>query len=163
MATRARIGLLQDDLSVLSVYHHWDGYPEWLGVTLKEQYNTKEKIAKLIDGGNMSSCYSDNEYDEEKQEFVKNDPRPVYYGGDDERPHNNYSIQEFLHDANACEEYLYIFTSQDIIDSNYHNIRNTIFANQGWKAFSVRPIYDDDYNVIRTDVTPVEIPQPEVA
>ena len=22
----------------------------------------------------MSSCYSDNEYDEEKQEFVKNDP-----------------------------------------------------------------------------------------
>ena len=163
MATRARIGILQDDLSVLSVYHHWDGYPEWLGVTLEEHYNTKEKVSKLIDGGNMSSCYSDNEYDEEKQEFVKNDPRPVYYGGDDERPHNNYSIQEFLNDANACEEYLYIFTSQDTIDSNYHNIRNTIFANQGWKAFSVRPIYDNDYNVIRTDVTPVEIPQPEVA
>ena len=40
MSTRARIGLLQEDLSVLSVYHHWDGYPEWLGVTLKEQYNT---------------------------------------------------------------------------------------------------------------------------
>ena len=163
MATRARIGLLQDDLSVLSVYHHWDGYPEWLGVTLEEHYNTKEKVSKLIDGGNMSSCYSDNQYDEEKQEFVKNDPKPEYYGGDDERPHNNYSIQEFLHDANACEEYLYLFTSQDTIDSNYHNIRNTIFANQGWKAFSVRPIYDDDYNVIRTDVTPVEIPQPEVA
>ena len=163
MATRARIGILQDDLSVLSVYHHWDGYPEWLGVTLEEHYNTKEKVSKLIDGGNMSSCYSDNEYDEEKQEFVKNDPRPVYYGGDDERPHNNYSIQEFLNDANACEEYLYIFTSQDTIDSNYHNIRNTIFANQGWKAFSVRPIYDNDYNVINTDVTPVKIPQPEVA
>ena len=163
MATRARIGILQDDLSVLSVYHHWDGYPEWLGVTLEEHYNTKEKVSKLIDGGNMSSCYSDNEYDEEKQEFVKNDPRPVYYGGDDERPHHNESFQKFLNDVNACEEYLYIFTSQDTIDSNYHNIRNTIFANQGWKAFSVRPIYDNDYNVIRTDVTPVEIPQPEVA
>ena len=50
MSTRARIGLLQEDLSVLSVYHHWDGYPEWLGGTLKEQYNTREKIAKLIDG-----------------------------------------------------------------------------------------------------------------
>ena len=62
MATRARIGILQDDLSVLSVYHHWDGYPEWLGVTLEEHYNTKEKVSKLIDGGNMSSCYSDNEY-----------------------------------------------------------------------------------------------------
>ena len=53
MSTNARIGLLQEDLTVKSVYHHWDGYPEWLGVTLKEQYNTREKIAELIDGGNM--------------------------------------------------------------------------------------------------------------
>ena len=146
MATRARIGLLQDDLSVLSVYHHWDGYPEWLGVTLKEQYNTKEKIAKLIDGGNMSSCYSDNEYDEEKQEFVKNDPRPVYYGGDDERPHHNATFQKFLDDVNACEEYLYIF------------------MNECGKAFSVRPVYDnDDYNIRYNDIQPVEIPESEVA
>ena len=48
MATRARIGLKLEDGSILSVYHHWDGYPEWLGVTLKERYNTKEKIAELI-------------------------------------------------------------------------------------------------------------------
>ena len=80
MATRARIGLKLEDGSIISAYHHWDGYPEWLGVTLKEHYNTKEDIAKLIEGGNMSSCYSDNQYDEEKQEFVKNDPKPEYYG-----------------------------------------------------------------------------------
>ena len=78
MSTRARIGLLQKDLSVESVYHHWDGYPEWLGVTLQEHYNTHESVAKLIDGGNMSSCYSDNEFDYEKQEFVKQDPKPNY-------------------------------------------------------------------------------------
>ena len=35
MATRARIGLKLDDGSIISAYHHWDGYPEWLGVTLK--------------------------------------------------------------------------------------------------------------------------------
>ena len=70
MATRARIGLKLEDGSIISAYHHWDGYPEWLGVTLKEQYNTKEKIAKLIDGGNMSSCYSDNEYDEEIEQSL---------------------------------------------------------------------------------------------
>ena len=45
MATRARIGLKLDDGSIISAYHHWDGYPEWLGVTLKEHYNTKEDIA----------------------------------------------------------------------------------------------------------------------
>ena len=143
MATRARIGLKLEDGSIISAYHHWDGYPEWLGVTLKEHYNKREDIAKLIDGGNMSSCYSDNQYDEEKQEFVKNDPKPNYYGGEDERPHHNATFQKFLDDVNACEEYLYIF------------------MNECWKAFSVRPVYDDDYNIIKNNIQPVEIPEPE--
>ena len=143
MATRARIGLKLEDGSIISAYHHWDGYPEWLGVTLKEHYNTKEDIAKLIEGGNMSSCYSDNQYDEKKQEFVKNDPKPEYYGGEDERPHHNATFQKFLDDVNACEEYLYIF------------------MNECWKAFSVRPVYDDDYNIIKNNIQPVEIPEPE--
>ena len=144
MATRARIGLLQDDLSVLSVYHHWDGYPEWLGVTLKEQYNTKEKVAKLIDGGNMSSCWSDNVYDYEKQEFIKRDPQPEYYGGEDERPLHDVSLQRFFKEVDACEEYLYVF------------------INESWKAFSVRPIYDDEYNILDNDIQSVEIPEPEL-
>ena len=144
MATRARIGIIQDDLSVLSVYHHWDGYPEWLGVTLKEHYNTKEKVAKLIDGGNMSSCWSDNIYDYEKQEFIKRDPQPEYYGGEDERPLHDVSLQRFFKEVNACEEYLYVF------------------INGSWKAFSVRPIYDDEYNILDNDIQPVEIPEPEL-
>ena len=61
MATRARLGYVLSDDSIVSVYHHWDGYPEWLGVTLTEQYNTDEKVRELIDGGNMSSCWSDSD------------------------------------------------------------------------------------------------------
>ena len=49
MSTRARIGILLPDDSILSVYHHFDGYPEGLGVKLKEHYNTYEKVAELID------------------------------------------------------------------------------------------------------------------
>ena len=145
MSTNARIGLLQEDLTVKSVYHHWDGYPEWLGVTLKKQYNTREKIAKLIDGGNMSSCYSDNVYDYEKQEFVKRDPQPEYYGGKDERPHLNVSFQRFLDDTNAGEEFLYIF------------------VNECWKAFSVTPTYDSNDEFIKNSILSVEIPDWDVA
>jgi hypothetical protein len=36
MATRSRIGIQLKDKSVLSVYCHWDGYPEWNGKKLKE-------------------------------------------------------------------------------------------------------------------------------
>ena len=159
MSTRARIGIIQDDLSVKSVYHHWDGYPEWLGVVLQEQYNTGEKVAKLIDGGNMSSCYSDSEYDYEKQEYVKVDPRPNYYGGEDEKPHHNNSIQDFLKDARASEEFLYLFASKDVIELHENNVRGTIFETEGWRAWSVRPMYDKDYNILNTSTTPVEIPE----
>ena len=143
MATRARIGILQDDLSVLSVYHHWDGYPEWLGVTLNEQYNTREKIAKLIDGGNMSSCWSDNQFDYEKQEFVKNDPKPEYYGGDDERPRLSKNFTQFAFDSKSGEEYLYLYEDGK------------------WNGFSIDHKYDDDYEILDTSINPVKIPEPE--
>ena len=146
MATRARIGLKLDDGSIISAYHHWDGYPEWLGVTLKEHYNTKEDIAKLIDGGNMSSCYSDNLYVEEKLEFVKNDPKPEYYGGDDERPRLSRNFTQFAFDSKSGEEYLYLFVDNE------------------WNGFSLDHKYsEEDWEILDTKVNPVEIPEPEVA
>ena len=117
MATRARIGLLLETGYVLSVYHHWDGYPEWLGVTLKEKFNTYEKIAELIDGGNMSSCDSDNVYDYEKQEYVKRDPQPEYYGGDEEQPRLDTTVEDYL--ANG-EEYAYLFENNQWVCYDLH-------------------------------------------
>ena len=80
MSTNARIGIKLEDGSILSAYHHWDGYPEWLGVILKHIIN-KEKVAELIDGGNMSSCWSDTIFDYEKQEFYERPPQPVLWWG----------------------------------------------------------------------------------
>ena len=127
MATRARIGLKLEDGSIISAYHHWDGYPEWLGVTLKEHYNNKEDIAKLIDGGNMSSCYSDNQYDEEKQEFVKNDPKPEYYGGDDEAPILSKNFNEFTR-IDCWQEYSYVFVKDR------------------WVGYSIRHKFDENFD-----------------
>jgi hypothetical protein len=64
MATRSRIGIQLADESILSVYHHWDGYPEWLGRILKTHYNGKSLASELIDGGDMSSCWTDSRWDD---------------------------------------------------------------------------------------------------
>ena len=144
MSTRARIGILLPDDSILSVYHHWDGYPEWLGVTLKEHFNTYEKASELIDGGNMGCCYSDNQYDEEKQEFVKNDPKPEYYGGDDEKPRLSRNFTQFAFDSKSGEEFLYLFSENE------------------WNGFSINHKYDDDYTILDTNIIPVEIPNWDV-
>ena len=145
MSTNARIGIKLEDGTILSAYHHWDGYPEWLGVTLKTQYNKKEKVAELIDGGNMSSCYSDNVFDYEKQEFVKRDPQPEYYGGDNEAPRLSKNFTQFAFDSKDGEEFLYLFSENE------------------WYGFSINHKYDDDYYILDTKIIPVEIPDWDVA
>ena len=97
MATRSRIGI-QIGNDILSAYHHWDGYPEWLGRILKTHYNTKEKVAELIDGGDMSVALGD-------------DKKPEYYADRGEDcPPSYMSKDEYLNKDNN-EEYAYIFTS----------------------------------------------------
>ena len=109
MSTRARIGILLPDDSILSVYHHFDGYPEGLGVTLKEHYNTYEKVSELIDGGNMSNCWSDSKFDVETGEFTPiADPKPTYYGGDDEAPILSKNFDDFSR-IDSWQEYSYVF------------------------------------------------------
>ena len=111
MSTRSRIGILLPDDSILSVYHHWDGYPEWLGVTLKEHFNTYEKASELIDGGNMGSCYSDNEYNAETGEYEKTEPRATYYGGDEEAPILSKNFDEFTK-IDCWQEFSYVCLSR---------------------------------------------------
>jgi hypothetical protein len=108
MATRARIGLELKNGSVLSVYHHWDGYPEWLGRILRTHYNTRAKAAELIDGGDMSSCWTDNRWDDSADGSYG----PQYYSqrGQDCPPRLDANKYEYLADG---EEYSYIYTLND--------------------------------------------------
>ena len=97
MGTRSRIGIQLSDNSILSAYHHWDGYPEWLGRILTTHYNSREQAAELIDGGDMSAAWGD-----------KN--RAEYYSerGEDCPPRHDINEAEFLSNS---EEFSYIFTS----------------------------------------------------
>lgn len=105
MSTRSRIGLELADGSILSVYHHYDGYPEWLGTKLNEHYTTKQSVSELIDGGDMSVCLDDD-----------GNPNPIYYSqrGEDCPPQLAPSIGAYC-DKLAGEEYHYIFKKVDDI------------------------------------------------
>ena len=107
MSTRSRIGILLPDDSILSVYHHWDGYPEWLGVTLKEKFNTYEKIAELLDGGDVSCIDSDTDWSLEKV-----DNHVQYYNdrGENTEPRLDTSVEDYLDNG---EEYAYLFENDE--------------------------------------------------
>ena len=141
MSTRARIGIQLPDDSILSVYHHFDGYPEGLGVKLVEHYNTYEKASELIDGGNMGSCYSDREYNPQTEEYEKTEPKPTYYGGEEEAPILSKNFDEFTR-IDCWQEYSYIFVTDR------------------WVGYAIKQNYDENYEeIVSVTVEGVEIPK----
>ena len=120
MATRARLGLELKNGSILSVYHHWDGYPEWLGRILNTHYNTKEKVAELIDGGDMSSAWTNAGFNNETVE-----QGPLYYSqrGDDCPPRLDKDMDEFFADN---EEYSYIFRNGNWYAYDMHQFEEMV-------------------------------------
>ena len=138
MATRSRIGLQLADGNILSVYHHWDGYPEWLGVTLNEKFNTRDKVAELIDGGDISCCDSDSDWNLNK---VENHVQYYNDRGDNTEPRLDSNFDDYVKNG---EEYAYVFTLDHV-----------------WECYAIDRNYDDDYNVTDVNVKPATIPSEE--
>ena len=116
MATRSRIGIELSDGSILSAYHHWDGYESWLGRILRTHYNAKSLAEELIDGGDMSTCWTDERWDDSG---VKGVYGPQYYSqrGDDCPPRLDADLCEYLLPDNS-EEYAYLFTNGEWVCYN---------------------------------------------
>ena len=129
MATRSRIGIQLKDKSVLSAYHHWDGYPEWLGKTLVEHFNSKEKASELIDGGDMSVCWTTERWNSDRNEYGGTTKReveeygPQYYSqrGEDTPPVLHKSIEEFFAQG---EEFGYLYTSAGWVCYDMHQFED---------------------------------------
>ena len=104
MGTRSRIGIQLANESILSVYCHWDGYPEFNGVKLQEHFNSYDAAAELIDGGDISCLWTNAGW--------KNEVLPttgaLYFSsrGEVTEPRYDMSLKTYL--ANG-EEYAYIF------------------------------------------------------
>ena len=130
MGTRSRIGIELPDHTVVSVYCHWDGYPEGNGKTLVQHYLNREDVEELIDGGGMSTLrtrgkWNSNSLRDENGEWMSDaagylmydddrEPQPLYYterGEELEIAHT--SFDEFV-SGNICgEEYAYLYNLDD--------------------------------------------------
>ena len=106
MSTRSRIGIQLPDDSILSVYCHYDGYPEFNGVKLQEYFNSYEKASELIDGGDISALWTNAGWNNETLSEVG----PLYYStrGEDCPPRLDQDLCDYLLAINA-EEYHYLF------------------------------------------------------
>jgi hypothetical protein len=123
MSTRGRIGLELSDGSILSIYSHFDSYPEGLGVKLVEHFNTKEKVQELVDLGDISCIWTNLGFNQETLPEVG--PLPYSSRGEDCPPRLDADLCEYLLPDNS-EEYAYIFTQKgEWVCYNMHQFDDT--------------------------------------
>ena len=115
MSTRSRIGIELADKSILSIYQHWDGYPEWTGRILNTHYTTKEKVSELIDGGDCSSIWTDKVWGEDRKDGQKYGPESYAARGEDCPPRIDKNVKQFIEDG---EEYGYIYRNGEWVCYN---------------------------------------------
>jgi hypothetical protein len=111
-STRSRVGILNSDGTVKSVYVHNDGYPSNVGKTLKQNYTNDEKIKQLIALGNLSFIGKEIG---EKHDFDSEDYESTLAYGRDREERNQFAnisntIKEFEELANdSYAEYVYLW------------------------------------------------------
>jgi hypothetical protein len=136
MGTRSRIGYELSDHSVVSVYCHWDGYPDHNGRILVDHYQNRDDVMELIDGGSMSSLRTTHLWvtaavRDENDKIVENpdgswvmsptrDEQPLYHTERGEELDIMHSSFDKFVSNNCGEEYAYLYD-----------------LNGNWKAFKI--------------------------
>ena len=136
MGTRGRIGYELPDHTVVSVYCHYDSYPEHNGRILATHYTDRDAVKELIDGGSMSSLRTTHlwvtaavrdpdgqiarDMDGNWVYSPTRDPQPLYHTERGEELNVEHtSFDEFI-SGNSGEEYAYLFD-----------------LNGNWKAYKI--------------------------
>ena len=99
----------------MSIYSHWDNYPEFNGVKLQEHFNSYEKASELIDGGDISSLWTDTDWN--RNTMPETGPLPYSARGEVTEPRYDLSLKTYL--ANG-EEYAYVFMNQEWVCYDLH-------------------------------------------
>jgi hypothetical protein len=122
MSTRGRLGIELSDGSILSIYSHFDSYPEGLGVKLVEHFNTKEKVQELVDLGDISCIWTNLGFNQET--LPETGPLPYSARGEDCPPRLDADLCEYLLPDNS-EEYAYVFRAGQWVCYNMHQFDDT--------------------------------------
>jgi hypothetical protein len=126
--TSARLGCALENGTVISSYHHYDSYPQWLGNILTSFFSSPADARSLVEGGDMQCCFSDADFEGrlilDDMERPSRLWRPMYYsdkGVTDCKPLIHQDPDDFLgycgfgrgmHIHKQRLEYAYLYTDE---------------------------------------------------
>ena len=113
MSTRSRIGILNQDGTVESVYCHQDGYPEYTGYFLENFYTSTKLVKILLSKGDISNIATSYGWDLKKQIFDNKELLSLKtYGQRGEKCPSvvHKDVKEYL-EYDSCDNYKYLFSN----------------------------------------------------
>jgi len=96
MATRSLIGLKNKDNTITTIYNHFDGYPEFVGLQLALNYQDEKTIKKLLGFGARRTLLGVPS----KKETLGNEEKATTHASFE-------ALAEYV--SHGCEEYVYIY------------------------------------------------------
>ncbi len=120
MSTRSCIGYVNESGKVVSIYCHYDGYPEGVGKILMDHYNTLESVKELVAGGDASYIAGKCSKPEGHSYNTPVRGYTVYYGRDrgekDVAKETHDTAKEFLTAAeDRGADYAYVFNGEWVV------------------------------------------------
>lgn len=118
MGTRINIGIVNLNDSITAIYCHWDGFPEWNGMILLQQYTSTDIVNQLM---LLCHLYSLNEKlypDDSKPHTFQNAQDDVCVAYGRERSESDVDCTTFInidefekYAVGTDAEYQYLFTN----------------------------------------------------
>lgn len=152
MATRARIGIQNEDGTITASYQHWDGYPGGLGYTLVDYWTDANKVKEAIALGNASKWgfIIGNKIDFDDRQDPMHELQNVYYmrdrGEKDQGPTTYKDEAEYLAEGfNSGEEYIYLLKNtgkKDYLGKEVGEWFYTHYENPAFKTLEEDAIND---------------------
>ena len=119
MATRSTITIINNEGKFETIYCHNDGYIEWNGKILNENYNTIEKAQELVDLGQISSLYPKIKPEGEHSFESPEEGVTVAYGRDRGETGVEKDVSDSFRDCQKGE-YNYLFVNGAwVVESEY--------------------------------------------
>ena len=128
MGTRSNIAYERPNGQVVVTYCHYDGYPEYNGVILNENYNNQSKAEELANQGYLSSLKPTIKESLEGRANIE--PPQIYH-----------SLHSYLNNINFDIEWIYLFKN------------NQWYVCEGMEVDDNFKILDKDF--IENDFTPL--------
>lgn len=114
MSTRSFIGKLLPGGSITGIYCHHDGYPEGVGLTLRDHYTDPAKVDALLALGSISSLGEEigeqHEFDDRSRDWVAAYHRDRGEDLDDPAVYKDISDLRANVASDMGAEYAYVFT-----------------------------------------------------